>query len=97
MGDVTLTLRNTKLEGDLYMGGSSNDEAPSSSVESVRLILGEDTRIAGALHTGGFSAASSAGSGAPVASSTIVLESTDVVVDGGVSEDEASAAPPGLL
>lgn len=90
VGNVTLTLIDTKVQGDVYLGGSSHDADSTSTVESARLVLGEGTTISGAVHSGGASA--SDGAGASVDSATIVLDSTDVTIEKGVSKDATSSA-----
>lgn len=94
-GSLTLTLVNSKIEGNVYMGGVSEDadgnSSSASSVESSNLIFGEGTQIAGTLYTGGYSSQVS-GDNATVQAAKIILDSTDVEITGGVSQDAESAA-----
>lgn len=94
-GSLTLALVDSKIEGNVYMGGVSEDadgnSSSASSVESSNLILGEGTQIAGTLYTGGYSSQVS-GDNATVQAAKIILDGTDVEITGGVSQDAESAA-----
>lgn len=88
VGKISLTIVESNIQGDVYMGAASHDESSKATVEEARLVLGSGTNIAGAIHTGGGSASESASSStvnSSIEKSTIILDSTDVKITNGYS------------
>lgn len=95
VGKVSLKIAESNIQGDVYMGAASHDESSKATVEEARLVLGAGTNISGAIHTGGGSASESASSStvnSSIEKSTIILDSTNVKITNGVSQDSATSA-----
>lgn len=95
VGKVSLKIAESNIQGDVYMGAASHDESSKATVEEARLVLGAGTNISGAIHTGGGSVSESASSStvnSSIEKSTIILDSTDVKITNGVSQDTVTSA-----
>lgn len=94
VNNVTLTLKGTTVEGDIYLGGYAHDDDSTATVKSSQLVLGEGTSVSGTIHTGGMNFDGNGSS--EVENGTIVVDSADVEI-GGFDNQTAAAKSFSLI
>lgn len=80
---IKLSLKQATVEGDIYMGGYTNDSACDAAVKESTLLLGENTEIKGTIYSQGINTVVPSEEEKPTA--TIVFDSKTVNVEGGIT------------
>ena len=84
VGTTTLKLENTKVEGNVYMGGASIGANSSVTTTGASIVLDKGTAINGELNTGNFAGGGSTVDASLTSGAQVTINSTDVSIANGV-------------